>query len=334
MPAETEPQTEVWMAFPSSGYALGDTSAEADEARATWANVANAIVEATPVSMVVSPDQRQYAERWLSGAVNLVEAPLDDAWMRDIGPTFVVDTAGHLGAVDWVFNGWGQQSWAQWDHDAHIGQFVAQQVGAEYLPSALVNEGGGIHVDGQGTVFLTETVQLDPLRNPGWTKADVESEVHSKLGTTNPIWLPRGLYRDSKALGTKGHVDIVAALPSTSTLLLHDQTNPAHPDYAIMGDIRRAIDASRTVDGTQWNVISVPAPKAIRDDIDFVDYSYINHLVTNDVVIACGFDDPNDAPAAEILQDAYGRSVVTIDARPLFARGGGIHCITQQVPRP
>ena len=173
MPAEWAPHERTWMAWPSSGYTLGDTEADADEARATWADVALAVSRFEPVTLVVDPAAVDVARRWVGEGphgrhrVDLLEAPLDDAWMRDIGPTFVLDEHGSLGAVDWVFNGWGAQEWATWGRDAHIGAFVAARAGATRIDSELVNEGGGIHVDGLGTVLLTETVQLDPGRNPG-----------------------------------------------------------------------------------------------------------------------------------------------------------------------
>ena len=124
---------------------------------------------------------------------------------------FVVSPTGALGAVDWVFNGWGAQPWATWGNDELVGAFVGGQAGAEVIGSAMVNEGGGIHVDGQGTVLLTETVQLDPGRNPGLTRADVEAELTRTIGGTAYVWLPRGLTRDYDEFGTRGHVDIVAA---------------------------------------------------------------------------------------------------------------------------
>ncbi|KXO98301.1 agmatine deiminase family protein [Tsukamurella pseudospumae] len=333
MPSETAPQTRTWMAYPSAGYSLGDTASEQESARATWAAVANAIVDFQPVTVVVDPDERQAALRHLAGAVDVVEAPLNDAWMRDIGPTFVVDEAGRLGAVDWVFNGWGGQSWARWDRDSRIGAFVAELAGAEYIGSDLVGEGGGINVDGAGTVLLTDTVQLDPGRNPGLSKADVEAELARTIGATHAVWLPYGLARDSDTFGTRGHVDIVATIPSAGTVLLHDQRDPAHPDHERCRVIREVFAASTDAAGLPWEVRSVPAPTVLRDDEGFVDYSYINHVVVNDAVVACSFDDPNDAVAVEVLAAAYpGREILTVDARPLFARGGGIHCITQQQP--
>jgi agmatine deiminase len=290
-------------------------------------------VEFEPVTMVVDPADTAVAREYLSPAVEPETAPLDDAWMRDIGPTFVVDGGGRLGAVDWVFNGWGRQDWARWDKDAKIGAAVAGWAGVERIPSPLVNEGGGLQVDGEGTVLVTETVQLDPGRNPGLTKAEVEAELARTVGATKAIWLPRGLTRDSQRYGTRGHVDIVAAIPAPGTLLVHSQRNPDHPDFAVSREIIDFLAGTTDAAGRPWRILEVPAPETVRDEEGWVDYSYINHLVLNGGVIACTFDDPADEKALAILADAYpGRRVVGVDARELFARGGGIHCITQQQP--
>lgn len=253
--------------------------------------------------------------------------------MRDIGPTFVHGPDGRMGAVDWVFNGWGGQDWARWDRDRHIGAYVGGLANAEIISSPLVNEGGGIQVDGQGTVLVTETVQLDPGRNPGLDKAAVEAELARAIGARHVIWLPRGLTRDSERFGTRGHVDIVAAIPSPGRLLVHSQRDPSHPDHRVTAEIIAGLRETHDVDEKPWDMVEVPAPRVLRDQEGWVDYSYLNHLVVNDGVIACGFDDPGDATARAILAECYpGREVVTVDAREIFARGGGIHCITQQQP--
>jgi agmatine deiminase len=334
MPAETEPQARVWMAFPAEGSYLADNPRDADRARSAWARVAHTIAEFEPVTMVVDPAETGTARRHLDEKkVEIVEAPLDDSWMRDIGPTFVVDESGRLGAVDWVFNGWGRQSWATWGRDERIGSFVAERAGAELRPSRMVNEGGGIHVDGLGTVLVTETVQLDPWRNPGWTKSDVEAELARTIGAEHVVWLPRGLYRDSLRLGTRGHVDMTVTIASPGVLLVHTQEEPTHPDHAISREILDVARDARDAAGRPWEIIEVPAPRIVRDSVDWVDYSYINHLVVNGGVIGCGFDDPNDRQAKEILEAAYpGREVVMVSARDVFSGGGGIHCITQQEP--
>jgi agmatine deiminase len=333
MPAETAPQDRVWMAFPTGGYTLGESAEEAHAARTVWAAVANAVVEFEPVTVLVNPGDAAIAGRYLSPAVQVVTAELNDAWMRDIGPSFVLDGNGNLGAVDWVFNGWGAQDWAAWDKDSLVAAQVAGHAQAIHIPSPLVNEGGGIQVDGEGTVLITETVQLDPGRNPGLSRADVEAELARTIGATHAIWLPRGLARDAEKFGTRGHVDIVAAIPSPGTLLVHSQQDPEHPDYDVSRAIISFLSSTRDAAGREWNIIEVPAPRTLSDEEGFVDYSYINHLVVNGGVIACTFADANDEKAMRILADAYpGRKIIGIDARELFARGGGIHCITQQQP--
>ena len=257
-------------------------------------------------------------------------------WWRFCGPCFVAppQRPGVLGAVDWIFNGWGAPEWAEWTKSAEIARFIAERVGAELVSSMLVNEGGGIHVDGEGTVLLTDTVQLDPRRNPYADRARVEAELARTIGTSKAIWLPRGLTRDYDQFGTNGHVDIVATIPSPGRLLLHEQRDPAHPDFEVTRDLRARLLGETDAAGRPFEIIDLPAPETLRDHEGFVDWSYVNHLVVNDGVIACGFGEERaDAAAREILADAYpGRRVVTVDSREIFARGGGIHCITQQQP--
>ena len=334
MPAEWAPHERTWMAWPSAGYTLGDTEADAEEARDTWAAVARAVAQFEPVTVVADPVDEAIARESLGYRIEVVTAPLDDAWMRDIGPTFVVAPDGSLGAVDWVFNGWGAQRWATWDKDTRIASFVAARAGARRVLSDLVNEGGGIHVDGLGTVLLTETVQLDPGRNPGLGRAEVEAEMARTIGATTCIWLPRGLTRDYDEFGTRGHVDIVATFASPGVVLLHWQGDPGHPDHEVSVELEGLLSSARDARGELLEVVRVPAPTTLEDDDGPVDWSYINHLVVNDGVVACTYGDPQDADSLALLGRAYaGRRVVGVDARPLFARGGGIHCITQQQPR-
>lgn len=333
MPPETARQERIWMAFPSLGASVFENAASVHDARCAWASVAHAILDFEPVSMIVDPSDHDAARKYLSREIEVHESPLDDAWMRDIGPTFVRSADGELGAVDWVFNGWGARDWARWDNDARVGEIVGRLAGAQVVSSPLINEGGGIQVDGQGTVLVTETVQLDPARNPGLDKAAVEAELARTIGARHVIWLPRGLTRDAERFGTNGHVDMVVAIPSPGRLLVHTQNNAAHPDYEITQQIIEVLAQSQDAQGKPWEITQIPAPELLRDTEGWVDYSYINHLVVNDGVIACRFGDRADDTAKAILAQEYpGRHVVTVDAQEIFARGGGIHCITQQQP--
>lgn len=329
MPAEWQEHSQTWMAWPSSGYTLGDTDADVHAARKTWAAVANAIVRFEPVTMLCEKQDFKIAAGFLDESVVLIEAELNDAWMRDIGPTFVKDEAGKLAGVDWIFNGWGAQTWASWDKDSKIAETINALIGVPNLQSSLINEGGGIHVDGEGRVLLTETVQLGEGRNAGLSKVQVESEIHDKLGTSQAIWLKRGLTRDYDEFGTRGHVDIVACFAPGGKVLVHVQENPDHPDYEVSREVLATF-----AEHPELTVVPVVAPQVLADEEGVVDYSYINHYVINGAVILCGFNDPNDQRAVATLQSVYpDREIVLVDARELFARGGGIHCITQQQPK-
>lgn len=329
MPAEWEPHERTWMAWMEDDYSAGSSPESSERMHRAWANVANTIVDFEPVTMLVGKDHADMARKFLDSRVELLIAKIDDGWMRDSGPTFV-SNGEKLAAIDWVFNGWGNQgSWASWENDDAVAALVASELGVESIRSKLVNEGGGIHVNGAGLVLATETVQLGTERNPNWTKAEVEAELNLRLGTYQVVWVKRGLTRDYEDFGTRGHIDIVACFASQDTILFHKQTNPEHPDFEISLEVEATLRAAGN-----FNLIPIEAPTILRDDKGFVDYSYINHYVCNGAVILCAFDDPNDAKAKAMLEKVYPtREVILVDARELFARGGGIHCITQQQPR-
>ena len=195
------------------------------------------------------------------------------------------------------------------------------------MPSTLVNEGGGIHVDGQGTVLVTETVQLDPGRNPGSTRDDVERELRRTLGVTQVVWLPRGLTRDYEP--TSAPAGTSTSSPRCPRRAPSCCTGSGRPSTRTTACGRSCAPRS-----TRRGPCGSCRPRRCsRDDEGVVDWSYVNHLACNGGVVACTFDDPADAEALEVLRSAYpGREVVGVDARPLFARGGGIHCVTQQQP--
>ncbi len=327
MPPEWEKHQRTFIAFPHTGYTLGNTQAEQNAARQAWASVANAASEYEKVTAIVHPDDERLAAKFLSSEIEVMIEKIDDAWIRDSGPTFVKDQAGKLAAIDWIFNGWGAQGWAEYSNDEMIASKIAARYGVELIKSDLVNEGGGIHINGKGQVLLTETVQLDPGRNPDWSKEQVEQELSRTLGVTDFVWLKSGLTRDYDEFGTRGHVDIVACYAPDGRVIYHDQKNPNHPDHLVSAEVRDQFFRRGQ------ELVSLPAPETLKDSVGYVDYSYVNHYVLNNAVLLGSFDDSNDKEARSILRDCYpGREVVLLDARELFARGGGIHCITQQQP--
>ncbi|WP_189248295.1 agmatine deiminase family protein [Streptosporangium pseudovulgare] len=329
MPPEWHPHERTWMSWPVPGYTL-DAGAEA--AHRAWSAVANTIVRYEPVTMVVDPGERESAARWLAPEVEVMEQPLDDCWMRDNGPTFLVDGAGGLAGVDWTFNGWGWHAHAK---DDLVAAAVLERAGATRFRSEMVNEGGGIHVDGEGTVIVTETVQLGERRNPGWTRERVEAELRDRIGARKVIWLPRGLTADYGRYGTSGHVDLLACFARPGLALCHVQPDPDHPDHEVTRENLRILRSATDARGRALEVVELPAPETREVDGELVDYSYINHYLANGLALLCSFGDPRDAAAAEVFARLFpGRAIETVDARPIFALGGGIHCITQQQPRP
>ncbi|HQT99377.1 MAG TPA: agmatine deiminase family protein [Acidimicrobiales bacterium] len=334
MPAEWAPHERTWMAFPPPNATFGDEgSSTLEAARSAWATVAMTIARYEPVTMVVQSGRGAEAASYVGSGVTIVESPIDDAWIRDSGPTFTLSSEG-LAATNWIFNGWGAQSWATWDNDARLALDVSRRAGATSRDSALTNEGGGIHVDGQGTVLLTDTVQLDPQRNPGWSREQVEAEIHSQLGTTHAIWLPRGLTRDYDDFGTRGHVDIVATFVRPGVVAAHRQLDPAHPDFEVTNELVGLLRASTDASGRALEVVEITAPSVLEENGEWTDYSYINHYVGNGFVVVGTFDDPHDEEALAALARLYpGRRIEPTDGRAIFAHGGGVHCITQQQPR-
>ena len=176
MPAEWERHTRTWMSYPPPG---GYVATLDPDARESWLVTANTVSEFEPVRLLVDSSDVAHVTDRVSAGVDVIEAELDDGWVRDNGPTFVVDEeSSGLAAVHWTFNAWGAMA-KSWEKDARLGGWIAGLADVPVLPSEMVNEGGGICVDGEGTVIITETVQLHDRRNPGWSKAEVEQRTGS-----------------------------------------------------------------------------------------------------------------------------------------------------------
>jgi agmatine deiminase len=297
MPAETAPQDRIWMSFPRAWP--DESPAEREAAYKAWTTVAHAIAEFEPVTMIVDPSETTRAANML-GRRNRTGQPrhrrlLDARYRADLCP-----------CRRWVRRGRGLdlQRLGRQHRDGckerpGAGGFRGQVAGVPVLPSLLVNEGGGIHVDGEGTILLTETVQLGQGRNPHADAARVEAEMARLLGAEKAIWLKRGLTRDYDSHGTLGHVDIVACFPAPGKVLMHDQRDPRIPTMPSPPRSARSCPRRPTARGRKLEIIPVPAPKTLKDAEGFVDYSYINHLAVNGGIIACGFgEDPRRRPGA------------------------------------
>lgn len=326
MPPEWVPHARCWMAWPCREEAWGG---HIEAARRAFAEVARTIAEFEPVTMICRPDLLASASLELGSGITLLPMPHDDSWMRDVGPGFLLGAEGRLGGVAFRFNGWGEQ-WPDYDQDARLARRLLEHIGAEIFESDLVVEGGGLCVDGEGTCLACEPSVLDPARNPGRSRAEIEAGLAACLGVERVIWLPYGLIDDE----TGGHVDNVARFvrPGVVVAAVDAEGQPNHQRLAVnLGVLRDSQDAR----GRRLEVLELPLPKPReRSPGRLLTQSYVNFYLANGAVIVPGFDDPRDGPAARLLGQAFpDRRVVQIDARDIVGGGGGIHCITLDQPK-
>src|SRR4051794_25758149 len=325
MPPEWAPHERTLMAWPCRrelwGGRLGAAKAES-------AGVANAIAAFEPVTMVAR-DAADAAEARaaLDGNVEVLQRPVDDSWLRDSGPIFVVDHVEEPSrrvGVDFGFNSWGQK-FEGYENDQAIGRALVDHVGSEVVRAPLILEGGSIAVDGTGVLLTTEECLLNPNRNPSMDRAEIERHLKDYLGVTRVVWLERGLVEDKD---TDGHVDLIAAFTKPGTVLLQRaaQDNPNHDNMAR----NREIAVAAGLEVLDFD------PLAYADvDGERVVASYMNFYVGERFVIVPTAGQPDlDAEALARIAQAHdhAKEVIGVPAVTHAWGGGGPHCITQQVP--
>lgn len=354
MPAEWEPHTGCWMAWPErpDNWRLG-----AGPAQEAFAAVAAAIAEAEPVTVAASAGQLDRARALLPAEVAVVEIATDDAWMRDIGPSFVIDRTldpGHpdrLRGIDWVFNAWGGDDdglYAPWDADDRAAAAVLAHLGVDRYRAPLVLEGGSIHVDGEGTLLTTEECLLNRNRNPSLDRGQIERHLRQHTGADTIIWLGAGVFEDE----TDGHIDNLACFVRPGVVALTWCDDPSDPQHAISVDARRRLEAATDAQGRSLEVhlVHQPGPLTMTDEEAAgvavgpdakprqggarLAASYVNFYIADDRIVMPQLDERTDDAAVEVVAGLFpGREVVAVATREVLLGGGNIHCITQQVPK-
>ena len=227
MPAEFERHSGCWMLWPERTDNWRDG---AKPAQGAFVAVASAIAEGEPVSVGASAVQFQNARAQLPPHVRVVELSSNDAWMRDVGPTIVIDDKGRRRGIDWRFNAWGGLNgglYFPWDKDDEVAAKVLEIEQLERYRAPFVLEGGAIHVDGRGTCLTTEECLLNPNRNPSMSRADIELALKRYLDVRTVIWLARGVHLDE----TDGHIDELACFTAPGHVALtwtEDKKDPQH----------------------------------------------------------------------------------------------------------
>jgi len=347
MPGEFEPHAGCWMLWPErpDNWRLG-----AKPAQRAFVDVATAVAQFEPVTMGVSRDQFRNARNVLPDHVRVIEMSYNDSWMRDCGPTFVVDDEGTVRLVDWDFNAWGgleRGAYFPWDQDELVPRKVAEIERIDRYKAPIVLEGGSIHVDGEGTLLVTEECLLNPNRNPNVSREEIEQVLQDYLNVEKIIWLGRGVYGDE----TSGHVDNLCCFARPGVVALTWTDDASDPQHEISLDAYDRLVSATDARGRRLQVLKIPQPNPIcitekesrgvdavegtlpRRPGDRMAGSYINFYIANGGVVAPTFDDPHDETALEILQRLFPRrKVVGVRAREILLGGGNIHCITQQQP--
>jgi agmatine deiminase len=326
MPAEWTPHARCWMAWPCRRELWRDRLAAA---RTAYAAVARAIVRFEPVTMVANLGDAAGARDLLGNGVALLELPLNDSWMRDIGPSFLVNRSGALAGAAWRFNAWGGKYRDHAD-DARIAARLLGHLGVRSFEAPFVLEGGAIHVDGEGTALVTEQCLLNPNRNPALRRADVEANLRDWLGVEVVIWLGQGLIHDE----TDGHVDNLACFARPGVVLALAEDDYLEPNFPALSDnlerLRKATDAR----GRRLEIVPIAQPAARFAQGRRLPLSYINFYCANGAIVAPRFGDPRDGDAERALRAAFpGLAFVGVPVADIVPGGGGIHCITQQQPR-
>jgi agmatine deiminase len=362
MPAEFAEHQATWMLWPERTdiWRLG-----AKPAQAVFADIADTVSSCENVIVGVNQSQYENARNRLSDRIRVIEISYDDAWIRDTGPTIVINNNGMICGIDWHFNAWGgiqhvksgkwdlTGSYFPWKLDDLVARKVLEIEGIKRYRCPVILEGGAIHVDGKGTLIAVKECICG--RNPELTQSRIENLLAGCLGVKNFIWLERGLFLEEN----NGHIDNMCCFAGENTILLNWCDDITDPQYEISLEAYGILSNAKSSSGGAYTIIKVSQPPALyiteeeNSGVDSSEYaiprspndrlpaSYINSYLCNGAVIipafASRFDNrpiEYDAAALKAYKTAFkGRAVIQIPARELLLGGGGIHCILQQVPK-
>ena len=360
MPAEYELHKGTIIIWPKRP---GSWIYGAIKAREAFANVICAIAESEQVYVLAEADVIDNAKETVAlisekegyrieFPINYIEMESDDAWARDVGPTFVINGIGAVRGIDWEFNAWGGNYdglYASWDKDDEVAASFCKSQGYDvYDAHPFVLEGGSIHCDGEGTVIVTEACLLSEGRNPSLSKQEIEKKLKDYLGVQKIIWIPYGIYNDE----TNEHVDNICAFSEPGHVLLAWTDDTSDPQYDMSVADYAVLSNETDAKGRKFVIHKLPIPKEPvciseyelagfefeegedeREAGERLAASYANFYITNGGVLVPQFGDEMDKKAVEIIGNCFpDRKVYPIYARDIIVGGGNIHCITQQIP--
>ena len=334
MPAEWEPHAATWLAWPHNVDTWPD---DLERVRRTWVEMIRTLAGGETVHLLVNDVsfETEVAARLRRGGVDTRRVvfhriPTVDVWIRDYGPTFITreDPSGALAFVNWRFNAWGMK-YPEYVADDAVPPRINEWLGLPAFTPGIVLEGGSIDVNGAGLCLVTEECLLNPNRNSGRTRQDIEALLRSALGLQRVVWLPAGMAGDD----TDGHIDNLARFVNPTTVVCVVEEDPRDENYLALQENYRRLTRATDLLGRRLDVVPLPQPDPVVADGSRLPASYANFYIANGVVLVPLYGGPKDRTALDTLAALFsGRRVAGIDACALILGLGGIHCVTQQQP--
>ena len=324
MPAEWEPHERCWMQWPDRDDFIWD---DIGNTQTAFAQVAQAVRRFEPLTMIVSPGSLQIAQGLCGDDIDYLVMDLDDSWARDSGPNFV-KKGSELAASIYHFAAWGGK-YPHFRNDAAVGHRLSEHLDVATFTSNVFMEGGGINVDGEGTILTSETCILNENRNPGLTKAEAEKILCDSLGGEKVIWVPG----DPDDLETDGHIDGIACFVRPGVVLC-EVGSPDDPERcSVLQENLTALQKASDAAGRKLDIISIAEAYDADATSERFCRSYINFYIANGGIVFPSYGIPADTIAVDTIQSAFpDHEIATVDVNDIAIGGGGIHCITQQQP--
>lgn len=326
MPAEWAPQKAVWFAWPANKtWWPGNYEKVSNRFAALISKISNH----SRVKLICTESAQKDAEKKIFQScplldnIDFIDYETDDVWCRDFGPIFVFNENGNQEILNWQFNAWGAK-FPNWDKDNNFPVKAGELLELPVNSPDIILEGGAIDVNGTGMLLTTEEVMLNPNRNKGLSKEDYERYFAEFLGINKTIWLNRGLHNDD----TDGHIDNLARFVSEDTIAIASVDDPASPNYENLQENLKILQE------TGLNIIQVPLPDPVYFEDEMLPASYMNFLISNDLVLVPSYaQEVRDKEALDIFKNLFPKHTVeSFDCSDFLQEGGAIHCLSQQQP--
>lgn len=331
MPAEWEPHARTLISWPVRESLINPD--RYDEVVSGYIAVIHAIAEFEPVTLLVNKrDQPSVQSLFFhEDSIDWLVIEHDDAWLRDNGPTFVVNDKGEVAGVNWRFNGWGKK-YAPWELDDQLSRKLLERYQWKCFDAPILLEGGSIHVDGEGTLLTTEQCLLHPHRNPSYSRTKIEELLKNYLHVQKIIWLRKGIDGDE----TDGHIDNLASFVAPGKVMMQVCDDPDDPNYQVTQENWAILEKEVDAKGRKLEIIPVLQPPKMMEHGKRLPLSYLNFSFVNGGIILPLFGgraQETDQEAYQVFRRTFpNRKIRVVDGMSLIREGGNVHCVTLPLP--